>query len=93
MQHISIQLLEHELYCMYQCLLSECSSKEQAADEYGRLLFGVVMPTTLQQLLPAVQHAMQHAVHEPTDRTELCGQLAAALGVHLSHFLLGKCAW
>jgi hypothetical protein len=94
MQHISIQLLEHELCCVYQCLLTKCSSEAEAAEEYGRLLFGVIAPTSLQQLLPAMHHAVQHAVHhEPPDKVELCERLAAATGVHLSRFLLGECAW
>jgi hypothetical protein len=92
MQHLSIQLLEHELYYVYQRLRSECSSDAEAAEEYGRLLFGVVAPTTLQQLLPAVQHALQQSVHEPANRTDKCERLAAAMGVHLSRFLLGKCS-
>jgi hypothetical protein len=92
MQHSSIQLLESELYNAYQCLLSQSSSQAEAAEEYGRLLFGVIARTTLQQLLPAVQHAVQQSVHEPVDRSELCERLAAATGVHLGRFLLGKCA-
>jgi hypothetical protein len=93
MQHVCIQLLEHELCCVYQRLLTECSSEAEAAEEYGRLLFGVIAPTSLQQLLPAMHHAVQHALHhEPPDKVELSERLAAAMGVHLSRFLLGKCA-
>jgi hypothetical protein len=68
MQHVAIQALEPELYNVYTCLLDECSSAAEAGEEYGRVLFGVIMPTTLQQLLPAVWLA----VHRHRQRSRSC---------------------